>query len=141
MANGTIILLEATWTGTIHIEGIEATGTFEVFNSGSGWSFLFGKPLLRAFRAKHDYDTDEVTIRDNNNTVMLHNNFARQALPALLAEHLPGTENHQMEPNNNQDAPPANTQQYLTDMAPKTETTSGMQTICNRSVFFFLSNQ
>ena len=46
MANGTIILLEATWMGTIHIEGIEATGTFEVFNSGGGWSFLFGKPLL-----------------------------------------------------------------------------------------------
>ncbi|KIM63078.1 hypothetical protein SCLCIDRAFT_118266, partial [Scleroderma citrinum Foug A] len=46
MANGTIIPSEATWTGTIHIEGIEATGTFEVFNSGGGWSFLFGKLLL-----------------------------------------------------------------------------------------------
>ena len=133
MANRTIILLEATWTGTIHIGGIEATETFEVFNSGGGWSFLFGKPLLRAFRAKHDYDTDKVTIRDNNNTVTLHNNFARQALPALLAEHLPGTENHQMELNDNQDAPPTNTQQYLTDMAPKTETTSGMQTITEKS--------
>ena len=77
MANGTIILLEAMWMGTIHIEGIEATGTFKVFNSGGRWSFLFGKLLLRAFRAKHDYNTDEVTIRDNNNTVMLHNNFTR----------------------------------------------------------------
>ena len=75
MANGTIIPSEATWTGTIRVENIEATGTFKVFNSGSGWSFLFGKPLLQTFRANHDYSTDEVTISNNNGTTTLHNRF------------------------------------------------------------------
>jgi len=75
MANGTIIPSEATWTGTIRVENIEATGTFEVFNSGGGWSFLFGKLLLQTFRANHDYSTDEVTISNNNGTTTLHNRF------------------------------------------------------------------
>jgi hypothetical protein len=46
MANGALIPSQATWTGTFEIEGVKAHGTFEVFNSGGGWSFLFGKPML-----------------------------------------------------------------------------------------------
>ncbi|KIN94975.1 hypothetical protein M404DRAFT_167111, partial [Pisolithus tinctorius Marx 270] len=46
MVNGTIVPSEATWTGTINVQGAEITGTFEVFNSTGGWSFLFGKLLL-----------------------------------------------------------------------------------------------
>ncbi len=37
-------------------------GSFEVFSSGGGWDFLFGKPLLEAFKAVHDYKTDLVRI-------------------------------------------------------------------------------
>lgn len=73
MANGVVVPSEATWTGTINIEGVEAAGTFEVFDSAGGWSFLFGKPLLKTFRAVHDYTMDEVTISDDNTTVTLHN--------------------------------------------------------------------
>ncbi|KIK11735.1 hypothetical protein PISMIDRAFT_122151 [Pisolithus microcarpus 441] len=46
MANGTIVQSEATWSGTVNVAGVEAKGTFEVFDSRGGWSFLFGKPLL-----------------------------------------------------------------------------------------------
>ncbi|KIN93898.1 hypothetical protein M404DRAFT_108983, partial [Pisolithus tinctorius Marx 270] len=45
MANGTVVLLEAMWSGTIQVNRVEAKGTFKVFNSGGRWSFLFGKPL------------------------------------------------------------------------------------------------
>ena len=75
MANGAVVRSEATWTGTINIENVEATGTFEVFNSQGGWSLLFGKPLLRAFKAVHDYTTDKVTISDNNVATTLHNHY------------------------------------------------------------------
>jgi hypothetical protein len=46
MANGALVPSQAAWTGTFKIKGVKACGTFEVFNSGSGWSFLFGKPML-----------------------------------------------------------------------------------------------
>ena len=73
MANGAIVPSEATWSGKIHVGGVEASGTFKVFDSGGGWSFLFGKPLLHAFKAKHDYETDEVTIVDNKSSAILYN--------------------------------------------------------------------
>ena len=44
MANGVIVKSEAQWTGTINIKGVEATGSFEVFNSAGGWSFLLENP-------------------------------------------------------------------------------------------------
>ncbi|KIK10763.1 hypothetical protein PISMIDRAFT_123971, partial [Pisolithus microcarpus 441] len=81
MANGAIVPSEATWTGMVNIEGVEVMGTFEVFDSASGWCFLFGKPLLKAFRAVHDYSTDEVTIADSYTTVMLHNHSINRAPP------------------------------------------------------------
>ena len=75
MANGVTVCSEATWTGTIQVENIKATGTFEVFNSQDGWSFLFGKPLLRAFKAIHDYATDHVTILDETTVMILRNQY------------------------------------------------------------------
>ena len=75
MANGATVRSEATWTGTIQVEDIKATGTFEVFNSQDGWSFLFGKPLLRAFKAIHDYATDHVTISDGTTVTILRNQY------------------------------------------------------------------
>jgi hypothetical protein len=73
MANGTILPLQATWKGEIMIGGIQAEGRFEVFNSGSGWSFLFGKPLLQAFQAIHDYSMDQVQITGKGGTRMIYN--------------------------------------------------------------------
>lgn len=75
MANGTIIKAEAEWEGTMRIKGVETRGSFLVFNSGGGWAFLLGKPLLAAFRAIHEYGTDTIKIGDNKNQVMLTNHF------------------------------------------------------------------
>ena len=43
MANGNIVNLIGCWKGTVELEGITVTGSFEVFDSGRGWDFLFGK--------------------------------------------------------------------------------------------------
>ena len=73
MANGTITPSEAVWQGDIVIGGIRTHGEFEVFQSGGGWKFLFGKLLLRAFKAIHDYETDEVQVTGIGGTATLHN--------------------------------------------------------------------
>ena len=66
MANGTIVPLQATWRGIIDLGGVEAKGEFEVFDSGGSWAFLFGKPLLCVFKARHNFEEDTVTITDAN---------------------------------------------------------------------------
>jgi hypothetical protein len=73
MADGTIIKAEATWTGPIQIEGVHIQGSFEVFDSKGSWSFLFRKPLMKAFKVVHDYVKDKVTINGNGQTAVLHN--------------------------------------------------------------------
>lgn len=60
MANGTITLSKAVWRGEITLGGVMVQGEFKVFRSGGGWKFLLGKPLLRAFKAVHNYDRDKV---------------------------------------------------------------------------------
>jgi len=62
MANRIIIQSQAVWKGMLELKGIHIEGEFEVFNSGGGWKFLFGKPLLRCFQAVHNFDTDMVSI-------------------------------------------------------------------------------
>ncbi|KIM60569.1 hypothetical protein SCLCIDRAFT_85716, partial [Scleroderma citrinum Foug A] len=84
MANGAIVPSEATWSGMIHVEGVEASGTFKVFDSGGGWSFLFGKPLLCAFKAKHDYETNEVTIINNKGSAILRNHPMNNKGPQMM---------------------------------------------------------
>jgi hypothetical protein len=42
MANGTAARSEAIWSGTVELDGVKTTGTFEVFDSAGGWSFLLG---------------------------------------------------------------------------------------------------
>jgi len=66
MANGIIVPSQARWTGVINLGGVEARGAFEVFDSGSGWAFLFGKPLLRAFKARHNFEDDTVSVTGND---------------------------------------------------------------------------
>ncbi|KAJ7931130.1 hypothetical protein B0H13DRAFT_858070 [Mycena leptocephala] len=62
MANGAIVPSEGAWEGAITVEGVRREGRFEIFDSGGGWSFLFGKPLQAAFGAVHDYAQDVVDI-------------------------------------------------------------------------------
>ncbi|KAF9001381.1 hypothetical protein BDZ89DRAFT_968546, partial [Hymenopellis radicata] len=63
VASGELIPAITAWKGTINLRGVEVTGCFEVFDSGGSWDFLFGKPLIEAFRAIHDYEEDIVYIR------------------------------------------------------------------------------
>jgi hypothetical protein len=75
MANGVIVRSQAMWKGVMELGGIRVEGEFEVFDSNQGWGILFGKPLLRAFNAVHDYGTDVVTISSPTTkaVVRLHN--------------------------------------------------------------------
>ncbi|VDC07025.1 unnamed protein product [Peniophora sp. CBMAI 1063] len=80
MANGELVPSRANWHGTIEIGGVRTTGEFEVFDSKGSWSFLVGKPLLRAFRAIHDYTPDTVLITgDDGRSVTLHNKLLEGA--------------------------------------------------------------
>ncbi|KAG2752854.1 hypothetical protein P692DRAFT_20723185, partial [Suillus brevipes Sb2] len=86
MANGNIVNADAKWSGTIEINGIRAKGDFEVFNSGGGWAFLFGKPLLQSFKAEHDYKSDSIKIANDSQSTTICNQVAH--LRALQrAEH------------------------------------------------------
>ncbi|KAJ7656774.1 hypothetical protein DFH06DRAFT_991276, partial [Mycena polygramma] len=58
MANGQLVPSIGTWTGVVNVDGLQREGTFEVFDSGGAWALLFGKPLLIAFEAVHDYKAD-----------------------------------------------------------------------------------
>ncbi|THV02934.1 hypothetical protein K435DRAFT_618155, partial [Dendrothele bispora CBS 962.96] len=62
MANNVVVPSIAHWKGIVVLEGIQVPGEFEVFDSGGAWEFLFGKPLLNAFRATHDYEADVIRI-------------------------------------------------------------------------------
>lgn len=75
MADGTIVPSQAVWRGQMMLGGVCVEGQFEVFDSHGGWSFLFGKPLLRAFKALHDHGLDTVSIRapSGGNAIVLHN--------------------------------------------------------------------
>jgi hypothetical protein len=76
MANRVLVPSQAAWTGTFKIKGVKACGTFKVFNSSGRWSFLFGKPMLQAFKALHDYTTDTIQVRDDKCPAMLMNQIA-----------------------------------------------------------------
>lgn len=73
MANSVIVPSHAVWRGEVEIAGIKAEGEFEVFDSGGGWKFLFGKPMLHAFKAVHDYSTDQVQITGKGGTKTISN--------------------------------------------------------------------
>lgn len=53
VANRAIVKSEAKWEGKIEVNSVSAEVTFEVFNSGGRWDFLFGKKLLEMFKAVH----------------------------------------------------------------------------------------
>ena len=77
MANGVIVKAVAVWEGEMEIDGVKACGSFEVFDSGGSWEFLFGKPLLTRFNAIHEYKTDTVTVESRGVKAVLENQTKR----------------------------------------------------------------
>jgi hypothetical protein len=73
MANGILVPFRGAWTGCIVIGDAKAEGTFEVFPSGGAWEMLFGKPMLRAFDASHEYVMDTVTLKSEGVSYLLEN--------------------------------------------------------------------
>ncbi|KAF8150280.1 hypothetical protein K438DRAFT_1624551, partial [Mycena galopus ATCC 62051] len=73
MASGQLVDSEATWEGVIEMEGVSIRGTFEVFDSGGGWTFLFGKPLQAVFSVVHNYKQDVVSIEAEGKRASLEN--------------------------------------------------------------------
>ena len=73
MANGTIVKSLGRWEGVIEIEGTNVRGSFEVFDSLGAWDFLLGKRLKNAFKAIHDYEVDEVTIKGSQGRTTIKN--------------------------------------------------------------------
>ncbi|KAJ7029687.1 hypothetical protein C8F04DRAFT_1236964 [Mycena alexandri] len=57
LANGTIMRSLAHWEGEVEVEGVKAFGSFEVFDSGGSWDFLFSKPMQAALGVVHDVVT------------------------------------------------------------------------------------
>ena len=62
MADGRLVPSAGVWNGEVSVGNISHNGTFEVFDSNRAWLVLFGKPLLKKFKAVHDYDSDIVRI-------------------------------------------------------------------------------
>jgi hypothetical protein len=75
MADGAVVPSQRRWEGPIELGKVEVIGEFEVFDSKGEWDFLLGKPLLRQFKAIHDYGADMVTVEHPNTgrKTVLHN--------------------------------------------------------------------
>jgi hypothetical protein len=75
MADGAVVPSQWRWEGPIELGNTRVSAGFEVFDSKGGWDFLFGKPLLRLFKAIQDYGADTVTIQHPNTGLKttLHN--------------------------------------------------------------------
>jgi hypothetical protein len=77
MADGRRVPSIGLWKGKVTVFGVHREGTFEVFNSNGVWAMLFGKPLLKAFNAVHDYTEDIIRIPQAKGTewAVLMNQF------------------------------------------------------------------
>ena len=73
MANGTVMSSKGRWEGVMEIGNTKVKGSFEVFDSLGAWDFLLGKRLKNAFKAVHNYEVDEVTIKGNSGETTLKN--------------------------------------------------------------------
>ena len=62
MADGRRVPSVGLWKGKVTVKGVHREGTFEILNSNGAWAMLFGKPLLKAFNAIHDYTEDIIRI-------------------------------------------------------------------------------
>jgi hypothetical protein len=95
MANGRLVPSAGVWTGNVTAGDISHEGAFEIFDSNGAWSVLFGKPLLKKFKAVYNYDPDIITIPKGNNWTTLQNQHQSEGRTQPL---LPVNGN----PNNNQ---------------------------------------
>jgi hypothetical protein len=75
--------LKGVWSRTVTVGGVSKEGTFEVFDSNGAWSALFRKPLLKIFKAVHDYDLDMVKIPKGSNSVQLTNQHPQKGGTSL----------------------------------------------------------
>jgi hypothetical protein len=73
MASSVLVPSEVTWEGPMVFDNVRWIGAFEVFDSGGGWDFLFGKPLQAIFGAIHDYAKDIVNIGVDEHQLTLQN--------------------------------------------------------------------
>lgn len=75
MADGRVVPSLGVWRGQISMKGVSCQGSFEIFNGGSAWELLIGKPLLETFGAVHDYSSDVIHIpeRSGNTWVSVPN--------------------------------------------------------------------
>jgi hypothetical protein len=87
MANGVLIPSNGSWLGVVAIGDVWTKGTFEIFASGGAWNVLFGKPMLQAFNAVHEYTTNSITLHssDSELTIVIQNENPDKL---LLAESL-----------------------------------------------------
>ena len=91
MANGTLISSGGSWLGAVVVNNVQMEGTFEIIASGGTWNILFGKPMLQAFAATHEYVTDTITINSNTSnesvpTAIITNENVQNLLPAELLQ-------------------------------------------------------
>lgn len=82
VANGQEITPIGRWYGTIRIGQIGAPSSFEVFESNGAFDIILGKPWLKAVKAIHDYDTDEITISHNGQSEVITNSLATTKRPS-----------------------------------------------------------
>ena len=73
VANGVVVQSEGKWEGKVEVNGISTNVAFEIFDSGGKWDFLFGKTLLEAFKAIHNYESDEITVHGKGGKSTLRN--------------------------------------------------------------------
>ncbi|KAJ7062435.1 hypothetical protein B0H15DRAFT_759447, partial [Mycena belliarum] len=62
MADGRVVVPYGVWEGDAEVDGVRIRGTFQVFESGGGWTVLVGKPLQAEMGAVHDMKADVVTL-------------------------------------------------------------------------------
>lgn len=88
MVSRQIVKSEVTWEGVVEVDGVCVKGTFEVFDSGGRWEFLFGKPLQAVFGVIHDYRNDIVSIEAGGKSATLTNQHREEAgKHELAAQH------------------------------------------------------
>jgi len=103
MANGSLVAPMGCWEGIVELGGATVAGSFEVFDSCGGWDFLFGKRLLTAFSAVHDYATDEVFLPTQQHTLQNQYDIATCGLPQ--AEQTQHTKMHETNEGDNVQSP------------------------------------
>ena len=89
MADGRLVPSLGVWKGQVTVKGISQNGVFQVLNSNGAWALLFGKPMLEAYKAVHDYSNDTINLPKGKELVTLENQFAsRQGITGNLLANL-----------------------------------------------------